>query len=144
MMLISLDCWAFLELRVKVEILCNTAFTTFHQDWRTPSWAVIAGQDLDYLTLLLSDSIDFQDDFFKLLEVNIPSSMIPGEEYYISRTHLDSKDYLGMILASDFDFKDDGKGLYFSKEVRCFDDRLRFRSMLVIDLGHTYSTPKDL
>jgi len=75
---------------------------------------VIADQreDLDNLTLLLSDSIDFQDDFFKLLEVNISSSMIPGEEYYISRKHLDSKDYCGMILASDANIEDDGEGLF--------------------------------
>jgi len=86
--------------RAKAEMLRNTAFTLFHQDWGAPCWAVIAdqGEDLDHLNLLLidslyfSDSFDFQDEILKLLEVNISLSMIPGEEYYISRKLLDSKD----------------------------------------------------
>ena len=113
--------------RAKVDMLRNTAVTLFHQDWSTPCWAVIAGQgeDPDQLTLLLNDSIDFQDDLFKLLEVNISSLMIPGKEYYISRKLLDSKEYRGIILASDIDSEDDGDGLYFSKEVWNFDEIMR-------------------
>lgn len=119
--------------RAKVEMLRNTAFTLFHQDWSAPCWAVIAdqGEDLENLNLLLidsfdfSDSFDFQDEILKLLEVNISFSMIPGEEYYISRKLLDSKDYRGMILSSDADIEDDDEGLCFSKEVWSFDDIMK-------------------
>jgi len=109
--------------RAKAEMLRNTAFTLFHKDWSAPRWAVIAdlGEELDNLNLLLidsfdfSDSFDFQDEILKLLEVNISFSMIPGEEYYISRKLLDSKDYRGMILSSDADIEDDDEGICFRK-----------------------------